>query len=155
MDLYIKKKKHTIADKFTITDEKGNVVFKAKGQIISAGNKLTLSDASENDVAVIHEKKIALRKKYVIETAEFGSVEVLRKDNGRGITEFHIKELGWEVKGDFDKDNYKIYKGIPTVAHISPKLLSIGDMLKIDIRNDADMVMVISTVLVCELELED
>ena len=69
MELFFKKIKLTVLDKYEVTDEKGNLVYDIRGQLISSGDHFRINDASGREVASVHKKKLSIRDKYVINTA--------------------------------------------------------------------------------------
>lgn len=56
VDLAIVRKVMTIADKFTVTDINGNVVFKLQGSIMSLHDHRVLLDAAQKPVVTMRRK---------------------------------------------------------------------------------------------------
>ena len=154
MDLLIKKAKITVLDKYEVTDNKGNVLFNVKGELISIGKRLRIDDASGRELASVYKKKIAVRDKYVI-SMKASDVDVFRIDTMRKVPEYRAKELGWTLKGDFGRKDLKITEGLHTVAHIKPKALSFGETLKMDVRNEAEALPAVALLLVSQLDAEN
>ena len=154
MDLLIKKAKITVLDKYEVTDNKGNVLFNVKGELISIGKRLRIDDASGRELASVYKKKIAVRDKYVI-SMKTGDVDVFRIDTMRKVPEYRAKELGWTLKGDFGRKDLKITEGLHTVAHIKPKAFSFGETLKMDVRNEAEALPAVALLLVSQLDAEN
>ena len=154
MDLLIKKAKITVLDKYEVTDNKGNVLFNVKGELISIGKRLRVDDASGRELASVYKKKIAVRDKYVI-SMKAGDGDVCRIDTMRKVPEYRAKELGWTLKGDFGRKDLKITEGLHTVAHIKPKALSFGETLKMDVRNEAEALPAVALLLVSQLDAEN
>lgn len=151
MEIYIKRPKLTVLDRFDISDAKGNKVLEAKAELVSVGKKFRINDPSGKELAEVFKKKVSLREKYVIKKAD-QEIEVFRIDTMRKVPEYRAKQAGWTLKGDFKKKDLKITEGLHTVAHIKPRMLSFGETLKADIKDGADIVTAIALFLVSEMD---
>ena len=154
MELIIKKAKLTVLDTYEVTDEKGNVVFNVKGELVSIGKRLRINDPSGHELASVYKRKVALREKYIIDMKSAEEVEVFRIDTMRKVPEYRAKQLGWTLKGDFGKD-LKIMEGLHTAAHLRPKRLSFGETLKLDIKDSGKALAAVALYLVSELDQPD
>lgn len=152
MELLIKKSKITALDKYEVTDSKGNVLYRVKEELVSIGKRLRINSVAGIELASIYEKKLAVRDKYVIETKS-GDIDVFRIDTMRKVPEYRAKQIGWTLKGDFTRKDLKIMEGLHTVAHIKPKALSFGDVLKVDLRDEKEALNVIALLLVSQMDL--
>ena len=152
MDLIIKKSKITALDKYEVTDSRGNVLYRVKGELVSVGKRLRINSVAGIELASIYEKKLAVRDKYVIETRS-GDIEVFRIDTLRKVPEYRAKQLGWTLKGDFSRHDLKIMEGLHTVAHIKPRALSFGEIMKMDVRNEQEGLYAVALFLVSQMDL--
>ena len=155
MELIIKKAKLTVLDTYEVTDEKGNVVFNVKGELVSVGKRLRINDPSGHELASVYKKKIALREKYIIDMKNAEEVEVFRIDTMRKVPEYRAKQLGWTLKGDFGKKDLKIMEGLHTAAHLRPKRLSFGETLKLDVKDSGKALAAVALYLVSEMDQPD
>ncbi|MBO5995134.1 MAG: LURP-one-related family protein [Firmicutes bacterium] len=151
MELYIKKAKLTVLDKYEVTDNKGNKVFEIRGELVSIGKRLKVLNALGDEIATIAEKKLSIRDVYVIRSGS-EEVDVFRIDTLRKVPEYRAKELGWTLKGDFAKKSLKIMEGLHTVAEIRPKALSFGETLKLNVRKETEALSAVALYLVSELD---
>ena len=151
MELYIKKAKLTVLDKYEVTDNKGNKVFEIRGELVSIGKRLKVLNALGDEIATIAEKKLSIRDVYVIRSGS-EEVDVFRIDTLRKVPEYRAKELGWTLKGDFAKKSLKITEGLHTVAEIRPKALSFGETLKLNVRRETEALPAVALYLVSELD---
>lgn len=152
MELFFKKIKLTVLDKYEVTDEKGNLVYDVRGQLISSGDRFRINDASGKEVASVYKKRLSVRDKYVIETSAGISTDVFRIDTMRKVPEYRAKQIGWTLKGDFDKGHLRITEGLHTVAEIRPKLLSFRENLKINLKKDSDGLLAVALLIVGEAD---
>lgn len=153
MEAYFKRIRLTALDKYEVADSNGNLLFDIRAELVSAGNSYRINDASGKEVANIHRKKLSVRDKYVIDTRYEGSTDVFRIDTMRKVPEYRAKQKGWTLKGDFSKKSLRIMEGLHTVCEIRPKMLSFKDVLKIDVKKDEDLLMVVALLLVSEADL--
>ncbi len=151
MEFFIKKAKLTVLDKYEVTDSKGNKVFDIRGELVSVGKRLKISNALGHEVATVAEKKLAIRDVYIIKSGS-EEVEVFRIDTLRKVPEYRAKQLGWTLKGDFARKDLKIMEGLHTVADIRPKMLSFGETLKFNVRTEGEALSAVALYLVSELD---
>ena len=154
MELLIKKAQITPLDKYEVTDDKGSVMFKVRGELVSRGKRLRICDEYGNEMAEICEKMLGVRDKYVISTKK-GDIDVFRIDTLRKVPEYRAKQIGWTLKGDFGRKDLKIMEGLHTVAHIRPKVLSFGQTLKMDLASGTDALTALALLLVSQLDIND
>lgn len=152
MELFFKKIKLTVLDKYEVTDEKGNLVYDIRGQLISSGDRFRINDASGREVASVYKNRLSVRDKYVIETAAGVNTDVFRIDTMRKVPEYRAKQIGWTLKGDFGKAHLRITEGLHTVAEIRPKLLSFKENLRINLRKDGDGLLAVALLLIGEAD---
>ncbi len=155
MELIIKKAKLAVLDTYEVSDEKGNVVFNVKGELVSVGKRLRINDPSGHELASVYKKKVAVREKYIIDMKKGEEVEVFRIDTMRKVPEYRAKQLGWTLKGDFSKKDLKIMEGLHTLVHLKPKRLSFGETMKLDLKDPKHALPSVALYLVSELDQTD
>jgi uncharacterized protein YxjI len=153
MELFFKKIKLTVLDKYEVTDEKGNLVYDIRGQLISSGDHFRINDASGREVASVHKKKLSIRDKYVINTAAGVSTDVFRIDTIRKMPEYRAKQIGWTLKGDFSRKSLRITEGLHTIAEIRPKLRSFKENLRIDVKKEGHELLAVALLLTGEADM--
>ena len=154
MELYIKKAKLTVLDKYEVTDRKGNLVYDIRGELISAGKRLRINSAAGTELASVYEKKLSIRDRYII-TTRTGEIEVFKIDTIRKVPEYRAKQIGWTLKGDFGRPDLKIMEGLHTVAHIKPRAFSFKEILKMDLREEKDALAAVALFLVSQLDAKN
>ena len=146
MKLYMKQKVFSWGDKFTVTDESGEVLYTVEGEVPSFGHKLHIYDHRHDEVAFVHQKLFSLRARYFVTVDGQQAAEIVKK-----ITllhaEYSINGPGWEATGNFTDHDYLIKSGEDTVAAMHRKWMSWGDSYEIDVADAADEVLVLAVVL--------
>ena len=151
MELYIRKAKLTVLDKYEVTDSRNNKVFGIREEMISVGKRFRINDAADHEVATVYEKKLTVRDVYIIK-AGTDEIDVFRIDTIRKVPEYRAKQLGWTLKGDFSRKDLKIMEGLHIVAHIKPRMLSFGEIIKIDVRNEKDGLPTVALYLASQMD---
>lgn len=146
MKLYMKQKVISWGDKFTVTDESGEVLYTVEGEVPSFGHKLHIYDHQHDEVAFIHQKLLSLLGRYFVTVNGQEAAEVV-KEISIMHPKYSVKGPDWEAAGDVMGHNYEIKKGGETVAAVHWKWMSWGDSYEIDVSNDADEVLVLAVVL--------
>lgn len=140
MKLLIKQRVFSWTDSYDIYDERGNVRFFVKAELIALGHRLHVYDANRNKIGMIKEKLFTFLPTFEIEIDG-----VTRGRIQKRLTllkpKYEIDCNGWRVEGDFLGWNYNVYSGGSSIMHISKQLLHFGDTYVIEIANPADELM--------------
>ena len=146
MKLYMKQKVISWGDKFTVTDETGEVLYTVEGEVPSFGHKLHIYDHRHDEVAFIHQKLLSLKGRYFVTVDGQEAAEIVKE-----ITLLHPKYTvngpDWEATGDVLGHNYEIKKGDETVAAVHWKWMSWGDAYELDIADEVNEVLALAVVL--------
>ncbi len=146
MKLYMKQKVFSWGDKFSVTDESGEVLYYVEGEMFTLGHKLHIYNASHDEVAFIHQKLLSLKARFFVTVDGQEAAEIERE-----ITLLHpkyvVKGPGWEARGDILGHDYSIHKGDEVVASVHWKWMAWGDTYEIDVANAADEVLALAIVL--------
>ena len=151
MELFIKKFKITALDKYEVTNSQGDMIFEIKQELVSIGRRLRINDMLGHEIATVQEKKLSIRDVYVIKSGP-DEIDVFRIDTLRKVPEYRAKQLGWTLRGDFVKKDMKIMEGLHTVAHIKPKRLSFGEVMKMDLRSERESLAAVALYLVSQMD---
>ncbi len=149
MNFYIKQRIFSWADKFSIYNESGTEAFSVVGEVFSFGKKLHLYDISGCEAAFVSQKVFSFLPKYHIYRGDTEVAEV-KKEFTFFRQEYTVGGLGWKVFGDFWAHNYVVADGRGTVAEVSKDWFTFGDVYRISIRNDADVINALAVVLVID-----
>ena len=139
MKLYIKQKVFSWGDKFAIKDESGQDIFFAKGEVFSFGKKLHIYDFFGIEVAFIHQKVFSFLPKFFIEIN--GQSFELVKEFTFLKPRYSIRNLGWEIDGDFFGHEYSVTQHGGTVMRMSKEWFTWGDSYVIDISEPRDAIL--------------
>ncbi|MBE6007236.1 MAG: hypothetical protein E7238_08850 [Sarcina sp.] len=132
--LFTSSKVLTLHHDIEITDDAGNVVYRAKSEFPSIRDKTDLFTADGKHVSHIERKILSLHEKHFISMADGTEFELsnelfhLIKD----IT--NIEGLGWQLRGNILGLNFELYdEHDRIIAVIAQKMLSLHDKFCIDI----------------------
>ena len=151
MKLLFRQKIFSWFDSYDIYDERGNTVFKVKGQP-SWGHKLNISDADGVHIATLKEKIISFLPVFNICIGD-ELVGTIRKEISFFKPSFSVDYNGWKVRGNFFEFDYEIEDGNgDTVAVIEKQLMNFTDTYIIDVYNDADALYALMVVLAIDAE---
>lgn len=132
--LFIATKFWSITQKTEITDEQGNVAYRAKSRAVSLHDKTDITDANGNQVAHIERKVLTLHKVHWVTMADGNKFEISHELMHIVKDVANIKELGWILRGNIFQLNFEIYdENDNVVAVIGQKLVSIKDKYAVDI----------------------
>ncbi len=149
MNLYMKQRVFSWGDKFSIYDAQGNERYHVEGEVFTLGKKLHLYDLMGNELTFIQQKVMTFLPKYYIFRNGAQIAEVV-KEFTFFKQEYSVNGLGWEVHGNFWSHEYEITSAGRLIASVSKEWLTWGDTYGIQILNDADVLNVLSVVLIID-----
>lgn len=156
MRLYMREKYLSFREDFNITDKTGLPVYRVKGRLLSIGRQLRVIDIRKNsEVAEVKQKVTAFMPRMDVYVEGDHKATVQKK-----LTilkpRYEIKALGWKVKGDVLKHNYRIIDADrQVIARIKKKFFTFTDTFQCDINDDqVDPVMVIAVILAIDLAMD-
>ena len=152
MKFYIKQKVFTFKDKFTIMDEKQNVLYEIKGKFISIKNKLELVN-QKGELLLRSERKVfTFMPKYSIYNLKNQQVALVRKIFAfKPKFDLLIPNKSYYVDGSFFGHSFGIYdEKRNMVASISKKIISWGDTYEIEIKNEEDKELFMFVVIIID-----
>lgn len=154
MKLYFKQKVFSLRQRTAITDQYGNLMFTAVGEIISLGRKMHIFDDSNNEVAFVQQRLLKLLPRF--------SVYINGEHIGDIVKEFTflkpsytVEELGWTIKGDYFAHDYSIFCGGQYIASIHKHWMSWGDSFEIDIADNRDIVMALAVIIAIDCVIDN
>ena len=153
MKLYMKQKIFSFRDKFTITDDLGNVRYLVEGQLISLGKKLHIYDPNGQELAEVRQKLLTLLPKFCILIGGQQVGEIKKRFTVLN-PQYTIEGMGWLIQGSFLEHDYSITQGSTTVARIHKVWMSWGDSFEIDIPDPRDELMAIAAVLAIDVVMD-
>jgi len=141
------------ASDYSIRDEAGRDAFVVHGRASLLGRRLSVKDATGIEVAVVRQRKMALRPRY--EVVRGGRVAAVVKavlfTSGRRFTVDTPGQAGFRVTGNFFANDYLLSRGDRRVARVSKELFTMTDTYAVDVVEGEDQVVVLATAVVIDL----
>jgi uncharacterized protein YxjI len=157
MNLYIKQKIFSWADKFSVYDADGNEKYYVEGGIFSFGKKLHLYDASGTEIAYIEQQLFSFLPRYIIYKNGRELAEVVKRVTFF-VPEYSVNISGtdtaWTVRGDFFDHDYEVTEREDTIAAVNKEWFTFGDAYEISIGPGADEITALAVVLVIDACIE-
>ena len=124
----------TLHHRIQITDEGGNVCYRAETQFPSLHDKTDIFDANGAHVSHFEKKIISLHQRHFV-TMEDGASFELSTELLHVVKDIiNIEGLGWQIRGNVIGLNFQIYdEAGQVIAVIAQKMLSLHDRYCIDI----------------------
>ena len=132
--LFTSTKVLTLHHRIEITDDRGEVVYRAQSKAISLHDRTELFDAQGNSVAKIWKKVLTLHERHFIAMAD-GTEFQLSNELWHLIKDVtNIEGLGWQLRGNILGLNFQLYdENGGVIAVIGQKMISLHDKYCIDI----------------------
>ncbi len=152
----MKEKMISIGDDYWIEDESGERAFRVNGKAARIRDSWVLEDVRGNEVASIRERKLSIRDAIKI---EFGGQEATVKKAMIGFRDrFHVEvEHGEDltVKGNIVDHDYEIEHDGKKIGEVSKKWLRARDTYGVEVRDDADTVLVLAVTVAVDALAHD
>lgn len=146
MKLYIQAKRFSIRDALVVRDEKNDPVYDVKSEWLSFGRKIHIYDQENIEVASVEEKKLGFSPRYAVLQMDT-EVAVVKHEDNHFASNFDIDKLNWKIKGDVEDNEFKIKKGIHTVAELKKKWFSVGESFVLEVDEEQDSVVALAIVI--------
>ena len=153
MNLYIKQKVFSWADRFAIYDQNSNPRYYVEGELFTWGKRLHLCDLNGNELAYIQQKVFSFLPKYYIFRNGRQAAEVMKEFTFLS-QEYSVDGFGWKVYGDFFAHDYQICADDRPIVTVSKEWFSFGDAYQVSIAPEIDEVAAVSVVLVIDACIE-
>lgn len=145
--LYMKQKVFSLVDRFTIKNEAEEDCYQVEGDfVVIGGKKLHIKDMMGNEVALVKQKFFALLPQFFVFIND-QQVATINKKFTLLKARYVIDGLGWEANGSFWNHDYIISDAKGEIVRIHKAWVSWGDSYELEIRDDADEVLVLAVVL--------
>ena len=142
----------TLADRYAIRDEQGEDVYTARGQWMSLGKKIRVTDRDGKEVGFLHRKLGTLRPQYLIEIPGLPEFTVVRELVFLRI-QYSIHIMDWTVEGDVFHHDFSIRSGIREIARIRKKWAAMADQYSVEVMDDRDDLTVLMIVLAMDCSI--
>jgi len=154
MKLNLKQKVFSWRERFFIKDEEGNDCYSVEGEIFSIGRKLHVKDAGGAQIAVMHQKVIALMPRFFVEIDGKEVCEIV-KEFKLFKQNYRIEGLPWHLDGDFMGHEFTLNSSDGPIMAVTKKWFSWGDSYELDITDPKNVAICLCVVLALELVLQE
>lgn len=152
----MREKLISIGDDYWIEDDTGERAFKVNGKAARIRDSWVLEDAHGREVASIRERKLSVRDSIKLDV---GGREASVKKALMGLRDrFHVEiEHGEDltVKGNFVDHEYEIERDGRQIAEVSKAWLRVRDTYGVEVRNPADVVLVLAVTVAVDALAHD
>ena len=132
--LYMKQKVFSVGEKFTVTDEQGDVRYQVKGSVLKIPKEFRLQSVDGKLVAKMKKKIVAFFPTFYVDMAN-GETIVIKKQFSFLRPKYSISIGDLQVNGDWWDMSFTVTNGKKQVAKINKKWISWGDSYAIQIRD--------------------
>ena len=151
MKYYLKQKKFSFKDKFTVKDQAGNDLFQVQGKVMSIRNKIDLMNMDGSTVLSAEKKLWTFMATYNIFSSHKEEIATVKKKFGfkpnfsvsMGNQELH-------VSGSIFGHSFVIEQEGQNVATISKKIISWGDTYEIEVFNESNLELYLFIVIIID-----
>ena len=132
--LFTSSKVFSLREKIDVTDNDGNVVYRAESKPLSLVNETYIFDAEGRMVATMKQKFFTIHERHFIEM-EDGTKFQLSNELFHIIKDVtNIEEFGWKLQGDIMELNFHLYDQYGRIiANFDQKSLSLHNKYCADI----------------------
>lgn len=132
--LFTSTKVFSLHHPIDVTDETGQVVYRARSKFFSIHDKTDVTDANGNQVAHIERKFFSLHERHFVTMADGLAFELSNELFHLVKDVTNIEGLGWQLRGNIAGLNFELYDASDNIiAVIGQKLFSIHDKYCIDL----------------------
>jgi uncharacterized protein YxjI len=156
MKYYLKQKKFSFKDKFTVKDEKGNDLFQVQGKVFSMKNKIDLMNMDGSTVLSAEKKMWSFVATYFILSPHNEQIAVVKRKFG--LKPNFSVSMGNEeltVNGSIFGHQFVIKNEGEEVVKISKKIISWGDAYEVDIVDEHHKELLLFVVIIIDQIMEE
>ncbi len=139
---------------YSIKNERGQVIFRAKGNFFSRGMSVTLVGRNGSELFTITKKMSGYKSRYRIYSYGNLVANVYKKRTAM-YERFYVntrKGKNYTVQGDFMKRLYTFYYRGREVAEVSKRARSFSDKYKIEIAPNQNNFVILATSIIIDME---
>lgn len=154
--LYTSSKVFSLHHRIEVTDDAGQVVYRAESKAISLHDRTQIFDAQDNLVAKMWKKILTLHERHFIEMAD-GTDFQLSNELWHLVKDItNVEGLGWQLRGNIMALNFELYDADGSIiAVIGQKMFSLHDKYCIDIYKPEHEQKVIAILITLQHMIRD
>ena len=146
MKLFINEKLFSLHRKFYVKDEFEHDVYEISSEILSIGDKTTISDMFGNQIAYIEQKIFHFMPHYDIYLN--GELTCSIEKKFKLFANNYELSNGFSIKGNFMGLDFKIYdENGEEIGILTRKFFSIGDKYIIEIKDEKRLPIILSIIV--------
>lgn len=149
MEYFIKQRVLSFRSEFDIRSRYGEVLYTARGEMLSFGHRLHLLDGQGREAACIEQRVMAWTPKYEI----FLHGQLLSTLNMKIAfrPRFYVAPQDWQIEGDFTGHDYSFFQGDWKFAHVDKEWMTWGDSYRLEVEDDNVALLVLCLMLAVDL----
>lgn len=151
---YIKQKFISLKDDFYVYNENEEQVYKIDGSFMKVPKTFTIYDKEHNERAHIERKPLSLLPTFIVEVEQSYQFKI-KKQLSLFKARYSIEGEGVEVKGNFWDMDFTVELNGREIGKVSKEWLSLGDIYKIDVFDEAWEMIVITLVVAIDRVKEE
>ncbi len=132
--LYMKQKMLSFNEKFAITNEYGDVVYRVHGSLFQIPKSFTMFNHNEEIIGTVTKELFTFLPKFTVEVTGEKPIQI-EKELTFLKSRYRIKSEDIYIDGDWLDKNFDIYCGSNRIAQISEKWLSMTSTYEISITS--------------------
>lgn len=138
MQLQIKQRVFSWSDTYDVYDERGEIRYFVKAEILSLGHQIHVYDKrSGREVGAIHQKLFTLLPQFEI-VINGQTVGTICREFTFFVPRYRVDFRNWEVEGDLMGWDYSAYCNGRSVLTVSKELFAWGDTYVLQYDDGAD-----------------
>jgi len=149
MRYYIKQKAFSWRDQFTVKDESGQDKFFVEGEIFSLGKKLTVWNATGEEIIYIEQKVWNWMPTYILYLDGYEAARV-KKEFTFFRPRYRISGPDWDVEGNVWAHDYTIRGNGRVIANVNKEWFTWGDSYVLDIDDDTNVELALGIIIVID-----
>ena len=149
MKFYIRQKALSWRDRFTVTDEAGNVAYTVEGELFTWGKKLHVTDPAGNEALFISQRIRSFLHRYEVFSGGLRLCTVVREFTLLR-PKYTVEGPGWTIDGNFWGHEYSIMNGVFPVARVSKAWMTWGDCYELEVYDIENVPAALAVVLVID-----
>ena len=139
---------------FSIKNERGQVMFRARGSFFSRGTRVTLVGRSGAELFTITKRRSGYKSQYKIYSHGSLVARVYKRRTSR-YDKFYVnsrKGRDYTVRGDFMSRLYAFYYRNHQVAQVTKSRRSFSDKYRIEISPQQNDLLILATTVIIDME---
>ena len=154
MKLYANQKILSLTTVFDIVDERNDPRYSVRGEFLTIGRRLHVTDRNGREVAFLRQRPFRLLPTFEIYIGDRLAARIIKR-----FTFFRpsyvIMDCNWTVNGDFLAHDYSMYDGTGSeVASVHKRWLTFGDCFELDVPDKRNEILAVCLMLAIDCVMD-